>query len=840
MSGITHVLNIAKQALLTHQMSIQVTGHNVANVDTPGYTRQSLSLKANEAIPVGTGLLGGGVMGDTITRNYDQFMVERIARQSSLMGNLEAQQQALRVVEPIFNEARGLALNDLLNQFWNSWQELSDNPETLASRQNVLQHGQLLVDHLGIMNGEIIRARSDIGVSLKAGINDVNSLTTQIAELNAKISTAEVARGQANDLRDRRDNLVKELSSLLDISQFADKNGSYTILLANGHPLVEGQESWRVDWVDDQLNWLSKDANGRTISRPLGTGAHLGGKVGGWLEIHSELTAGNPNNYAGRLEALANALVRELNQVHADGIGTIRFSEPLVGGELGAMTSVTTGRIDAGTAHRTIPAGTITINGLSIGEIRGGSVMEKAANTVNAINQADSGVIAGLTTQVTGAPVDAAGLTVADTISFTVNGVEVNYTVQAGDPGDNAAFAANLAAAANGAIQAHNGDADNLPPKVTIEALVGDGGNGAATNALIFRNTNAGDQSSITIDNLAGDFADPGLSPAILGLAAVAGETLTADAGHNTGQITLFSDQPYTIQAGVDDTFLTQLGLHNIDTETPGNGRLTITPGEGPNDAFLLAGYKHSQELNTENGSFSIWLYNDDGSLALPQPVEVSLERAYSVHDAVNAINNAIINAGGTDNPLAASPLPWVQASFTDHRLKLTPTGGHQFAFTADSSNLLQVTGLNTFFTGHSAGTIGINQTIIKDLNHLAAGQVGPNGEIYPGDNTNALAISGLQHKDDIEFLGGKRNSLNEFYNSLVGDIGNRSRTVKRNVEFNSLVLNQMNEMRDTISGVSLDEEMANLIKFQHAYTAAARLISKSDEMLVTLLDTVR
>lgn len=835
MSGITHVLNIAKQALLTHQMSVQVTGHNVANVDTPGYTRQSLSLKANEAIPVGTGLLGGGVMGDTITRNYDQFMVERISRQSSLLGNLDAQQQALRVVEPIFNEARGLALNDLMNQFWNSWQELSDNPETLASRQNVLQHGQLLVDHLGIMNSEIIRARSDIGVSLKAGVNDVNSLATQIAELNGQISAAEVARGQANDLRDRRDNLVKELSTLVDVSHFADKNGSFTVLLANGHPLVEGQESWRVDWVNDQLNWLSTDNQGRTISRPLGTGAHLGGKLGGWLEIHSELTAGNPGNYAGRLDALANALVRELNQVHANGIGTVRFSEPLLGGEMGALTSVATGKIDAATAHRTLSAGSIKINGLSIGEIRGGSVMDKAANTVNAINQADSGVTARLTTQVAGMPVNASGLTAGDTVGFTVNGVAVDYTVQAEDVNDNAAFAANLATAVNDALRDHNTDAANLPPMVTIEAVVGDGGNGAPANALIFRNTNAGDESSITIADPAGDFTAP-----LLGLNAVAGETYVADAKHNTGQITLLSDLPYTIEAGVDDNILVQLGLHNIDKETPGNGRLTVTPGDGPDDAYLMAGFKHGQQLNTEDGSFSIWLYNADGSLALPQPVKVSMERVHTVQDAFSAINNAIINAGGTDDPNAASPIPWVQASFSEQRLKLTPTGGHQFAFTDDSANFLQVTGLNTFFTGYSAGTIGINQTIVNDLNHLAAGQVGPNGEVYPGDNTNALAISGLQHKEDIEFLGGKRNSLNDFYNSLVGDIGNRSRTVKRNVEFNSLVLNQMNEMRDAVSGVSLDEEMANLIKFQHAYTAAARLISKSDEMLVTLLDTVR
>ena len=874
MSGITHVLNIAKQALLTHQMSIQVTGHNVANVDTPGYTRQKLNIEANNPFPTAAGIMGGGVKADSITRQYDQFMVERITRQSSLMGNLEAQQQALRVVEPIFNEARGLALNDLLNQFWASWQELSDNPETLAARQNVLQHGHLLVDHLKIMNTEIIRARSDIGVSLKAAINDVNSLTSQIAELNSKISTAEVAKAEANDLRDRRDNLLKELSGLLNISHFANKSGASTVLLADGHPLVEGDQAWRVDWVDDQLHWVNTDAAGKTASRPLGTGAQLGGKVGGWLEIHNELTAGKPDNYAGRLDALANALIRELNQVHSIGMGTVRFSGELVGAELGALTSVVTGTLDPTAATRVIPAGSIKINGLDIGEIRGaqavnGLAMDKAANTVQAINRAETGVTARLTTQVAGGSVDSRELGEDDEISFTVNGVLVEYTVQAEDvpvdPSDpdqvaaaNAILADNLAGAVNDALAAHNNNAAN---PVTIEAVVGNGSNGAPENALIFRNTRAGDESSITIADLQGtdNIGDPiefntlvdGLGFARNGFV---GETFVADATHNTGQITLFSDQTYTIQAGVDDGILAQLGLNAVEHrgDVRGNGQLQVTPGEGLDDAFLMNGFKHHRQLNSEDGVFSLWIYNSDGSLALPEPVQVSMERVYSAQDAADAINRAIIAAGGTNNPNADHPTPWIQASFNaqEQRFKLTPTGSHQFAlagaqledgsYGSDSSNFLQVTGLNTFFTGHSAGTIGINKTIVGNLDHMAAGRVQANGRIFPGDNTNALAISQLQHKDDINFIGGRTNSLNDFYNSLVGDIGNRGRTIGRNVEFNTLVLNQMNEMRDAISGVSLDEEMANLIKFQHAYTAAARLISKSDEMLVTLLDTVR
>lgn len=831
MTGISHALNIAKQALLTHQLAMQVTAHNVANVNTPGFSRQSVSVEARQSVNIGTGILGGGVLVGTITRNYDQFMLERISHQSSLLGNLQAQQQSLRVAEPIFNEARGLALNDLMNQFWNSWQDLSASPETMASRQSLLQHGHMLVDHLGTMNSEIIRARSDIGVSINSAIDDVNSLTKQIAALNAQISAAETAKAQANDLRDSRDNLVKELSQLLDVSHFAGGDRGYTVLLANGHPLVADQKSWQVDWVNEQLRWVNIDVGGQKMSSPLKTGVNLGGKIGGWLATHGELTAGNPTNYAGRLDALANAMIRELNQVHSRGVGTVRFSGQLVGGDPAVPTAVTTGRVDPLTAAQTIPAGTITINGLSIGEIRGGGPIHgrattKAAHTTMAINQAEAGVKARLTTQVAGASVDAASLAGGVRISFTVNRVRVDYIVQAPDLVNNSTFAASLVTAINAALVTHNANPANIP-KVTIEAMRGDGGNGGALDSLILRNTNAGDESSITIDNL-------NLAPSILGLGSIVGQTIRANSQHNTGEITLFAGQPYTFAAGVNDNTLAQLGLHTVDLASPGDGRFTVVPTAA--DSPLVLGYQHGRHLNNENGSFDIWLYNDNGSLALAQPVTVSLKRVYSLNDAVRAINQAIVNAGGT----ADGTTPWVQATFSDNRIHLTPTANHQFAFADDSSNFLQIAGLNTFFTGHSAGTIGINQTVGQNLEHLAAGRVQANGQIFSGDNTNALAISGLQHKNDISFVGGQSGSFNDFYNSLVSDIGNRSRTISRSVEFNTLMSNQINEMRDSISGVSLDEEMVNLIKLQHAFTAAARLIAKSDEMMVTLLNTLR
>ncbi|MCK5323142.1 MAG: flagellar hook-associated protein FlgK, partial [Desulfobulbaceae bacterium] len=163
-----------------------------------------------------------------------------------------------------------------------------------------------------------------------------------------------------------------------------------------------------------------------------------------------------------------------------------------------------------------------------------------------------------------------------------------------------------------------------------------------------------------------------------------------------------------------------------------------------------------------------------------------------------------------------------------------------EFAFANDTSNFLQVAELNTFFSGYNSGTITVNSDLENDLDRITAGQVNANGLIFKGDNSNALLMTNIQRDENITFTGGSTDTLDGFYNTLIAEIGLTARTVNQNYEFNSLVITEMNKMRDSVSGVSLDEEMANLIKYQHAYASAAKLISMADEMMETLLNAVR
>ncbi|MBU0729639.1 MAG: flagellar hook-associated protein FlgK [Proteobacteria bacterium] len=834
MAGISGMLNVAKEALLTHQLSVQVAAHNIANVDTPGYSRQVLGVTTNISTPSAVGNIGNGVQAVSIARKYDRFMTQRIMEQNSTLGDLEAQQQSLRVVEAIFNEAPGLALNDLMTQFWDSWQNLANNPEILSARQEVVQQGQLLGQHLQHMSAEIAKTKYDISMSLDNAVEDVNALTAQIADLNARISSTETTTYKANDLRDERDEILRELSSLIDVAYFENNSGDYTVLLRDGHSLVEQTQSWTLNWANEKMYWNNVKPDGTITRAPVSDKVSMGGKIGGYVAIHNELVEDNPENYLGKLDALANALVREVNQQHSQGAGLYAFSSEQIGTETAKNATHLNTTVNAANATDSIEAGIFKINDRSIGEIDGaaavyGLAMTKASNAVQQINLAAAGVTAKMTTQLAGTVVDSTTLTAGggDVFSFDINGVAVTYTTAAADVGDDALFAQNVIDSINTAITTYNATATN-PMDISIEAVLGDDANGGVANSIVLRNTNAGDESRIIVGAITS--TPVGLEDN-LGLTA---GTYDADATHNRGTISLFSDEQFTVVTNTDDTFLDHLGMGGGLTpeDRPNDGKFTYRFTDPGGVVMSLQGFQYNNELVTDGGSFDIWLYSSDGTLALPQPVNVSLERAYDLQDVADAINVSITNASGGG--------AWITASVKNNQLSLNPDSTHTFAFANDNSNFLQVAGINTFFSGYDASTLGVNSVVADNLNNMAAATVTVNGELFRGDNTNILAITNIQHDETVHFTGSTPNTLDDFYNSLVGKIGIRGRTVIRDTDFNGQVLNQMNEMRDSVSGVSLDEEMANLIRFQHAYSAAAKLISTADEMMITLLDTLK
>ena len=135
MSDIYGVMSLAGQALMTQQQAISVTSHNIANVNTPGYSRQQLKMTTNTPSDSSVGMMGNGVSGETIERIYDRFLNAQITEENQALGRWDAQKDAVELVEMIFNEVEGSGLSDAMSEFWDAWQSLANNPAGTTERQ---------------------------------------------------------------------------------------------------------------------------------------------------------------------------------------------------------------------------------------------------------------------------------------------------------------------------------------------------------------------------------------------------------------------------------------------------------------------------------------------------------------------------------------------------------------------------------------------------------------------------------------------------------------------------------------------------------------------------------
>ena len=183
--------------------------------------------------------------------------------------------------------------------------------------------------------------------------------------------------------------------------------------------------------------------------------------------------------------------------------------------------------------------------------------------------------------------------------------------------------------------------------------------------------------------------------------------------------------------------------------------------------------------------------------------------------------------------------LEGLTATILDGQLQLKADDGYDFAFGTDTCGLWAALGINTFFEGDSSGALAINMTVRSNINYLNTGHVNGAGEMNEGDNTTAKAIASLQYKSvAITTLsdGTTTQSLGDYYSTLVARVGSQTQNAKFNSEHKTALAADLLARQDAVSGVNLDEEMTNLIKFQHAYTAAAKLITTAESMLEVLL----
>jgi len=213
-STLGSILGVARGAVLAQQSALQVTSNNVANAETPGYTRQRATLTAAHSVLMPNGSFGTGVLVTDVQRVRDTLLDASYRRQSASAAGATVRHDALTQVESVFNEPADGAIGSALDKFWDSWSDLANAPTDSSARAIVVQRGQQLTQAFANTDTGLLSVAADTQTRLGSDVGQVNAIAKQIAALNVSIVSAEVGGHQAGDLRDQRDLQLDALSKL--------------------------------------------------------------------------------------------------------------------------------------------------------------------------------------------------------------------------------------------------------------------------------------------------------------------------------------------------------------------------------------------------------------------------------------------------------------------------------------------------------------------------------------------------------------------------------------------------------------------------------------------------
>lgn len=345
-----HGLETAKRGLTAQQSALYTTGHNIANANTKGYTRQRVDFQTTNPYNATFGQIGTGVEPGQVTRIRETYLDVQYRTEYNKLGYYSSISSALAKMEDIINEPSDTGLQAVADKFWNSLQDLANNPQNSATRQVVASNGQMLAETINYYYNSLERIQSDLGQEINVTVGNINAIVSQIDELNKQIATVEPHGKLPNDLYDRRDLLVDELSKLINIEvdtvipqQYGQPSktavGLYEIRIvgANGSDYGDGIKLLEVNnttgrssvnklEVTTKDNGLNKPVNaikvnGKEINN-LGFGGQLGGIIKSYgYQLPGEVGSGYYPEMLESLNKLTFAFAMEFNNIHTQGYG---------------------------------------------------------------------------------------------------------------------------------------------------------------------------------------------------------------------------------------------------------------------------------------------------------------------------------------------------------------------------------------------------------------------------------------------------------------------------------------------------------------------------------------
>ena len=308
-------LNIGSSALAVSQTQIQTTGNNIANANTPGYTRQVAGQTALPTQQIHTGIfVGTGVDLTGIQRQIDQALESRLRGAASDGSAADSTQQWLGRVESTFNALSGNDLSTQLSTFFNSWSNLANTPQNAGLRQVVLSNGDTVAKTFQSLRGQLVNLSGDSGSQFKALAGQANDLAQRVADLNAQIVITEGGTGgTSGTLRDQRDQTLRQLAQLVDVQTVEQPNGSVNVYVGS-EPLVTNAQNRGIAVKQTTVDGLP--AVSAVFKADGGTLNITSGQLGSLTSVQRQV-----GDTVAKLDSQANALIFQLNKIHASGQG---------------------------------------------------------------------------------------------------------------------------------------------------------------------------------------------------------------------------------------------------------------------------------------------------------------------------------------------------------------------------------------------------------------------------------------------------------------------------------------------------------------------------------------
>lgn len=375
--GINQLFTIGTSAITAQRLAIEVTSENIANVNTPGYSRQRAILRSENTSVANGFPLGTGVSIADVQRSYDRLLQSQFIDGSGSYHQSLAEQRALQQIEPSLNEVSFDGLGKAIDDFFNSWQDLSVNPQGNAERQAVVIQANVMNDLFHQVNASLSNVINNTNAALATVAADINDKAQNIALLNRQIVETEQFGGHANELRDQRDLLVRQLAEKAGISYGENNDGTVDIRLGNTDLVQRFSYAALYPFPPAPANssiYITPLGNPPSVAVPASTapdmliyqpGASANplsslGELGGMLRARDIIIPG----YRDQLDELANQVISEVNAQHQlgyalDGTTGNNFFDPGATGSINIKldAALTTTKIAAGlpTASDPIP-----------------------------------------------------------------------------------------------------------------------------------------------------------------------------------------------------------------------------------------------------------------------------------------------------------------------------------------------------------------------------------------------------------------------------------------------------------------------------------------------------